>query len=63
MYIIQALPGYTEPDEPLSKSALELLSLTSTSKSKPKEVQPTEQLMSEKQLHLASLYVLKSAKA
>ena len=51
---MQALPGYTEPEEPLSKSALELLNLTE-SVPKPRDGGPSEQLMSDKQLHLASL--------
>ena len=61
---MQGPPGYVEPGEPLSRSAVELLRSTSESAgSKQSTVTPrqpglegTEQiLMSEKRLHTASL--------
>ena len=66
LYNVQGHPGYSEPDEPLAKSAVELLGVTSTSEleSNPtavvlsptrRETQTTEKMMSEKQLLVASL--------
>ena len=67
LFCIQGPPGYTQPDEPMSKSALELLkdttpaeashSLLSTKPTTKSEVKHTEELMSERQLQSASMYV------